>query len=336
MRYQDIEQLFSKIQNKKIMVIGDIIVDRYVIGSVERISPEAPVPVVYVTSEDMRGGGAANVALNIASLGGKAILVGMVGDDYDGEKLMDFLRNKGMDTSGIVKTRGIRTCVKTRIVADRQHVVRIDVEEDDFDRMKEAREKLADIISSHWGQCDGIILEDYGKGVFEDKVVECISDRMKNKEDVLTGYDPKEGHPLRLSGYTVVTPNLREALSFSGMHKTWRTLEERLKLAELSGSFLLKKWNARYVIVTLSDAGMLVVTDNSSPVHIPTTAREVADVCGAGDTVIAAVVLALSGGVDVVNAASFANCAAGVVVGKFGTSVCTKEEVIKWVKNNEV
>jgi len=315
---------------KRILVVGDLMMDRFVYGSVSRISPEAPVPVVKVTHEKAMPGGACNVASNLLALGGKAAMAGIVGRDAVGSELKKTLSSSGVSLSAIVENKIHPTCVKTRIVAERQQVVRVDREE--YLQISEKEmDRFCSLIKKEVAQADGVIIEDYGKGTVQQAVVDTVL-KAADAAGLPVGYDPKDDHILEMEGVTVVTPNRKEAFGSAGISEG-EPLDnplEDLALLEV-GRILEDKWKARHTLVTLGPQGMLLWNEGADPQHIPTRAREVFDVSGAGDTVIATYVLALACGASFLEAAELSNFAAGVVVGKLGTATCTQQELIDYM-----
>ncbi|MBM4147660.1 MAG: hypothetical protein FJ224_01245 [Lentisphaerae bacterium] len=320
-------EVAGRFRGRRVLVVGDLMLDRYVAGSVSRISPEAPVPVVLVSGEYTRPGGTANVALNVQSLGGQAVVVGVVSDDADGRELLAALRERGVNTDGVVvRARGRTTC-KTRVLAERQQVVRVDRE--DGDPLDEGTvSEMCARIEALAPEVSGVVLEDYGKGALCQPVVDAVR-RMAEKHGLCVGYDPKDNHELDVSGITFATPNWMEACVCLGVpHAPLRgDPAANARLADVARR-LLAKWRTRFLIVTLGPHGMYLLENDGEVAVIPTRAREVFDVSGAGDTVIATCTLAVVAGASHREAASLANAAAGVVVGKLGTATCTSEELL--------
>lgn len=321
------EEILQAISGKKILVVGDVMLDRYIHGRVSRISPEAPVPIVQVSHERHVPGGASNVALNIAMLGGTCLMAGFCGPDRDGIELQELLTKKGVDTGWILSFPGRRTTVKTRILADRQQVVRVDW---DFHDEPEEVEMGAfcDALRSAVEACDAVILEDYGKGVLSQRVFDEVV-RAARRLRIPIGLDPKDDHALQIHDLTFATPNRKEAFLAAGIREPEpdeHPLEDQalLRVAEI----LLEKWGVEHLLITLGAQGMLLISEGAAAHHVPTRAREVFDVSGAGDTVIAVLLSALAAGASSVEAAELANAAAGVVVSKIGTATCTKEELL--------
>jgi len=320
--------ILSKAAGRRILVLGDLMLDRYVSGSVDRISPEAPVPVVHVQDEHCLPGGAANVARSIQSLGGQAVVVGAMGTDAASDALLKALGEEGVDTSGVVRDSRVTTSEKTRILAENQQVVRVDREDTPEALGVTQGELVARLEDLARANVDGIIIEDYGKGVVTQETVGQTT-RLASALDVPVGLDPKDNHELDFEALTFATPNYREACWAAGVVCTPMTEHpgEHPQLKQ-AASALLEKWHAGFLVITLGSHGMYLVGREEDAVVIPTKAREVFDVCGAGDTVIAATMLCLSAGADHREAASLANQAAGVVVGKIGVATCTPEELL--------
>jgi len=321
-------EITEKFKSRKVLVVGDLMVDRYVAGTVNRISPEAPVPVVHVTEEKILPGGAANVALNIRSLGGKASVAGILGKDDTALELEKILKARGITTDGVVKGEGIRTTVKTRVLAGRQQVVRFD-REDSVEDLKSVIKKFARKLKETGNTLSGVIIEDYGKGAITQEVVDAVIG-MSRKLEIPVGLDPKENYSLDVKGITVATPNYLEARSAAGTGGMWPADEPKSrKELNMIADILLEKWGVELLVITLGSRGMLLAPKKGKREEIPTKARDVFDVSGAGDTVIAAMMLGLVSGADYREAVSLANYAAGVVVGKVGTATCGPDELLK-------
>ena len=330
MNLDRVRDILRRCRKQRILVVGDLMLDRYIHGSVSRISPEAPVPVVHVDRERAVPGGSSNVALNLRALGGGASVCGVIGRDDAGTELTSILKQNGIRTAGVTVLQDIPTIVKSRVLADRQQIVRIDWEKSwSFNRA--SRAAFARKVDAEVRKCSGVIIEDYGKGVVQQFVVDTVLKAARRKR-IPVGLDPKDNERLRVGGITVATPNRKEAFVGAGRDET-RPEANPLKdkaLLEV-GRILLKRWKPDFLAITLGPHGMLLVSDKEKPRHVPTRAREVYDVSGAGDTVIATCVLALASGADHVEAAEIANYAAGVVVGKLGTATCTQEELIAYI-----
>jgi len=324
------KKILGRFSRQRILVVGDLMLDRYIYGGVSRISPEAPVPIIRVTHEKSMPGGASNVAWNVQSLGGRAAVCGVIGKDADGNELKDILRRGGVCDGGAMEVEGIRTIVKTRVIAERQQVVRVDWE-DDFDLAGRTADDFCRRLVSEVKKSTGVIIEDYGKGVIRQSVVDTALKTAK-ASGIPVGLDPKENHELGLGGITVATPNRKEAFTIAGIRESpahSNPLEDNMLLNV--ADILMKKWSPALLLITLGPLGILLLTKNAPPKHVPTRAREVFDVSGAGDTVIAACVLALAAGASQFEAAEMANYAAGVVVGKLGTATCTQQELLNYL-----
>lgn len=320
---------------KRILVVGDLMLDRYITGRVTRISPEAPVPVVQVTEEHARPGGAANVALNIQALGGQAVVAGTVGADAAGRELMDLLCRAGILTDGVVEEPSLRTCEKVRVMAERQQVVRVD-REDGADAYATVNGRLAERICGLVPTVSGVILEDYGKGVVTQASVDAVAGAAA-KQRVLVGLDPKDNHLFSFRGLTLATPNYREACDAAGVPMVpLESVPDYEVLLHGVGETLQAKWNAELLAITLGAHGMYLMGQGDAPRLIPTKAREVFDVCGAGDTVIATAMLAMVGGASHTEAVILANYAAGIVVGRIGAATCTPEELLACIERETV
>lgn len=320
--------LIAGFQKQKILVLGDLMLDRFIRGSVERISPEAPVPVVLVTQDTDMPGGAANVAMNIRSLGGASVVAGITGYDKTGDDLIRVLDQAGISTQGILRVKGVMTTEKTRILAERQQVVRVD-REHIVKFNSEVMMSFAERIRRVMQKCTGAVIEDYGKGVVRQPAVDAVlrAGRMMN---VPVGYDPKDDRGIRVKGITMATPNCKEAHVCAGMPARSHVVDPlRDKVLRESAKRLMARWKPQALVIKLGSQGMYLVTPGARPVLIPTRAREVFDVSGAGDTVIAACLLALAAGATMSESAVLGNYAAGVVVGKLGTATCTPAELLE-------
>ena len=311
----------------RILVVGDLRLDRCVYGHVTRISPEAPVPVVRVSRETSMPGGASNVACNIRALGAGASIAGLLGKDREGVELRWLLQHAEVDVECALMFAGARTIVKERIIAEQQQVVRVDFEKP-ADWTKKQQEKFLVMLALELEKADGVIIEDYGKGAVTQPVVDLIMEKAAER-GIPVGLDPKEGHDLAMQGITVATPNRKEALAIAGLPDPG-VRENPLcdKVLLRAGDILMEKWAAKNLAITLGPQGVLLLSRGKVPQHVQTRAREVYDVSGAGDTVIAACVTALAAGASFAEAVQLANIAAGVVVGKLGTASCTPEELV--------
>ncbi len=316
--------LIRSFKRARVVVVGDIIVDHYIWGQVQRISPEAPVPVVEVREESWRLGGAANVANNIRRLGGAVELVGLAGRDGDGDRLAAELAGSGVGFGGLVRLPGRQTTVKTRIIAHGQQVVRVDREQKSHPTPK-AVAAFKDFLEKSLSPRTIVVVSDYGKGMIGQTLLDFLREKsQRTRFKVLV--DPKQRNFHFYRGFTMVTPNLHEAEMAANMDITD---DESLKRA---GRKLLEILESKALLVTRGEHGMSLFSDGRVE-NIETTAREVYDVTGAGDTVLAVLALALSVGASYLEAAMLANLAAGVVVGEVGTSTVRKEELLAALKS---
>ena len=335
MKIDRAKRLAGAFKGQRVLVVGDLMLDKYIDGSVERLSPEAPVPVVKVVRERNVPGGAANVAGNVCALGGAATLAGLVGCDLEGGTLIDLLKERRIGTGGIARVRNFRTTVKTRVLADRQQVVRVDWD-NNAGFPERALGRFCAAIEKIVATCSGVVIEDYSKGVVRQEVVDAVLGAARRK-GIPVGLDPKDNMDLDVAGITLATPNYKEAHLCAGLPvrppPPGNPLNDR-SLAK-AAAILMEKWRPELLIVTLGPQGMYLLSRNQEPRVIPTRAREVFDVSGAGDTVIATCVLALAAGAGFEEAAVFGNNAAGVVVGKLGTATCSPEELLRSVEQNE-
>jgi D-beta-D-heptose 7-phosphate kinase/D-beta-D-heptose 1-phosphate adenosyltransferase len=314
-----VKALLERFKDRRVLVVGDVMLDEFLWGKVARISPEAPVPVVEVTGQSFHLGGAGNVASNVRSLGGTAVLVGLVGEDWAGDRLRQELAAAGVEGALVVSRTGRPTTVKTRIVAHHQQVVRADREQSDDIPDAVERELIVRVRATLPG-CRAVIVSDYQKGVVTGPVMAAVSSLARRRR-IPVLVDPKVRHFRLYRRVTLVTPNQSEAEQASGMRA--RTPQD-LKAA---GSRILSLLGCRAVLITRGEHGMSLLERGRPPVHIPTAAREVFDVTGAGDTVIATLALGLCAGAGLADAARLANLAAGVVVGKLGTATASPAEL---------
>lgn len=317
------KELFKRFSSTGILVIGDLMIDQYIWGKVKRISPEAPVPVVEVTDENLLLGGAANVANNVMSLGGKVFVAGTVGSDEVGKILINKFTEQGFYTDGIIIDIKRPTTVKTRVIAHSQQVVRFD-REIKSDISKSTLSLILDYVKSRLHEIKGIIISDYSKGLITKTLIKKVLELAGQK--VFITVDPKIGHFDYYRGVSLITPNINEASFGSGID----IVDKKTLVA--AGETLLKKLQCKAVVITKGDEGMTLFEKSGKITHIPTCAREVYDVTGAGDTVIAALTLCRSAGANLKDAAIVANHAAGVVVGEVGTAVATQKEVLESMK----
>ncbi len=319
----------ARFPNFRVAVFGDLMLDRYIWGSASRISQEAPVPVVRVDSETEVPGGAANVVRNILGLGAKTVVFGAVGADAAGAKLRALLGASGADTSGVIEVGDRPTTTKTRLIAGNQQVARIDNEKTDDIRASALKPLLKKLLAAlRGGQIQALILEDYAKGLLSGPMLQEIVDAAK-AAGVLTAMDPHPSHPFKVKGLDLFTPNRREAFGLAGQYYQ----SGRLPIAEDTpllavGEALRRDWAVANCLITLGAQGMALFRKQCAPVHIPTRARAVFDVSGAGDTVIASFTLAMLAGAPPATAAEISNHAAGIVVAKVGTVPVTAAELL--------
>jgi D-beta-D-heptose 7-phosphate kinase/D-beta-D-heptose 1-phosphate adenosyltransferase len=306
----------------RVLVVGDVMVDQYFWGTVKRISPEAPVPVVDVTGETRRLGGAANVAHNIRALGGEPLLCSVAGRDAAGEWLLDELQRLDMDKSGIVISGKTPTTVKSRVVAHSQQIVRFDREQR-REPPPESQASLQQVLKDRWSTAGGVVISDYAKGVVGTGLMDTIRKLNRGKRRIPVAADPKSSDLRRYRSAAVITPNLHEALEAAGLRGTAGGDVEK------AGATLLAAGRSAAILITRGEDGMSLFCRGKRVRHIPTVAQEVYDVTGAGDTVVGTLTLALAAGGTMSDAAVLANMAAGVVVGEFGTVPATREQLLE-------
>ncbi|HVU34948.1 MAG TPA: PfkB family carbohydrate kinase [Opitutaceae bacterium] len=321
-----ISSLLKRIARLRILVIGDVMLDHYIWGDATRISPEAPVPVVDIARDTWTAGGAANVALNIASLGAHGSVAGFIGRDEAGRKLTEILHERGISTLP-TPGRGA-TILKTRVLVQHQQLCRLDREAaPDAYEVDPARADA--LLKKEIARCDAVILSDYAKGILTDALVARVT-KLARAGGKFIALDPKPKRRLAFHGLNLITPNKRESLQLAGIdwapHTPFPAAEVCRRLHEL--------YATKHLVITLGEDGMLLSSDGKILKTMPTMAREVYDVSGAGDTALAALVLALSAGAELETAATFANAAAGVVVGKLGTATVTPRELVAYVKQD--
>jgi rfaE bifunctional protein kinase chain/domain len=305
-----LHDIFAQIQNRFVAVIGDVMLDRYIWGSVTRISPEAPVPVVDVLRESNHLGGASNVALNIKSLGAVPVLFGVVGEDVNAVALRGIFEQERIMTDFLIEDAARPTTVKTRIIAGSQHVARIDYE-DRQPLHEDTTRRLLDRLENHLGSINIIILQDYNKGVIGPELIEKVID-MARRHGIPVLVDPKYHNFFDYRGVTVFKPNRKE---------TEDALKRRLTGEDSfieAARAMRERLGCEHVLLTLGEKGMLLLRNDDTVVRVPTKARKVADVSGAGDTVIATLAVSMAGGADMLEAAHIANFAGGLVCEEVG------------------
>ena len=316
---KQLQEVISRFSDQPILIVGDLILDQFIWGTVDRISPEAPVPVVKVVKESVHLGGAANVALNLSILKAQPVLVGVVGSDEAGEKLMEELHRQQISSEGIIRNSDQTTTIKTRIIAQHQQVCRTDRESAE-PLSQEALGQIRDRCQNLLHQAQGIIVSDYAKGVVSPLLVPDLIQDSRGAEKFLA-VDPKAGDFSIYRGASLITPNKKEAEKASGVE-----IVDDASFIQ-AGQRLLEMTEVGDLLITRGEEGMTLFEDKKHS-HIPTVAREVFDVTGAGDTVIASLTLAVAAGASVREAAVLANHAAGVVVGKLGTAAATVDEIL--------
>jgi D-glycero-beta-D-manno-heptose-7-phosphate kinase len=328
MKVERVGELLRNFPSKRVLVIGDLMLDEFVWGRVSRISPEAPVPVVEVIRESYYPGGAANVARNVREFTPTVFVMGVIGEDTHAQKLRNLLVEKGIGLDAVQHDRFFQTIVKTRIIARQQQVVRVDREKPQ-PLTEEAQARHIDKVRQLLPQLDAVIFEDYGKGLLQQGFVDEVAS-LARREGKLVTADPNPRNRLIWRGITAVKPNRREA--FAAANQPWHEpdsdpLDDCHLLAV--GAELLRIWNPDHLLITLGEQGMILFDQGKPPFHIPSRAREVYDLSGAGDTAIALLTLALASGASAIEAAEISNHASSVVVGKIGTATLTPEELLE-------
>jgi D-glycero-beta-D-manno-heptose-7-phosphate kinase len=328
MNLERVEELLHEFSTKRVLVIGDLMLDEFVWGRVSRISPEAPVPVVEVIRESYYPGGAANVARNVREFTHSVFVMGLVGEDSHGQKLRELLGENGIGLEGLQNDRSFQTIVKTRIIARHQQVVRVDRERSQ-PLSDEAQASFVEKIRELLPQLDAVIFEDYGKGLLQQNFVDSVTALARGAGKLVTA-DPNPHNRLIWRGITAVKPNRSEA--FAAANQPWHEpepdpLQDRQLL--LVGAELLRTWKPDHLLVTLGEQGMILFDQGNPPFHVPSRAREVYDLSGAGDTAIGLFTLALASGASAIEAAEISNHASSVVVGKLGTATLTPEELLE-------
>jgi len=323
--YQRLENFIPRFERTHLVVIGDLMRDKFIWGKVRRISPEAPVPVVEVEKETSMLGGAANVVNNLIALGAKIELAGVAGDDDTGKALIEELSRRGVGVEGVIVEPGRPTTVKTRIIAHSQQMVRVDREVRDPIK-PETGAKIVKALSKTIPHADLILISDYAKGVISSKLTReifPIARRLKKKILV----DPKLANWQSYRGAQIITPNHLEAGQIA------RFEVETDEDAERAGRLILEELKMDAVVITRGERGISLLEKNQKPRHIPTEAKEVYDVTGAGDTVISTLGVCLAAGMSLYDSTVMANLAAGIAVSKLGTSVVSREELLEALRN---
>jgi rfaE bifunctional protein kinase chain/domain len=318
-----LKSLLEDFRGKRVAVVGDLMLDRYYWGSVARISPEAPVPVVEVESESIRLGGAANVANNVKSLGADPILIGVIGNDNTGTLLHDLIVENAFTPIGLIVADNRPTTVKTRVIAHGQHVVRFDRETKN-EISNALQHKILDIVKQNLHSLDAIIIEDYNKGVVVKSLINELVDLAEKDKKIITA-DPKFDNFFEYRGATVFKPNGKELEAAMGVKLVNNDAVEEV------GKALMKRVKAKNILLTRGEKGMTLFEETGTITHIPAKTRKVADVSGAGDTVISTITVALASGATVREATSLANYAGGVVCGEVGIVPIERDALVSAV-----
>lgn len=320
------KELFNSFNEKKIMIVGDVMLDIYMKGKVERISPEAPVPIVSVTETFSRLGGAANVAQNLKSLGTKPILCSVIGNDDKSNELLNLMSEQNMTTSGIVKSNERITTRKVRIISNNAQMLRVDTE-DTFDLTNKEHDllmtEIKNIINNE--KIDGIILQDYNKGVLTENIIKEVA-ALANERNIPVGVDPKKKNFLAYKNVTLFKPNLKELREGIGISSKEESIDDITKSIDSLHEIL----NCRYIMTTLSERGVLIKDyETNTCHHIPAHLRKIADVSGAGDTVLSVAMLCLVCKQNAYNIAALSNLAGGIVCEELGVAPINKERLLE-------
>ncbi len=315
-----VHELFDRFDSTRVVVVGDVMLDVYLYGRIDRISPEAPVPVLNARGESIMLGGAANVASNIRALGGHPVLVGVVGDDESADKLRDVLGELGLDDGGLIVDKSRPTTRKTRIIADRQQVIRVDREENrDIDR--KIANQLLSFVEGALQSADALLLQDYNKGTLTPDIIGPVIQLASEREKIVN-VDPKFHNFFEFKRATLFKPNIREMeVAFGSLNADDRGLEKMM--IELKN-----RVESRYILLTCGENGMVLLDDSGKFHRIPAISQEVYDVSGAGDTVISTVTLALASGGDALESSVLANYAASVEIQRRGVRTVSPDEII--------
>ncbi len=317
---ESVDSNLEKLKQARVLVVGDVMLDQYWLGDVKRISPEAPVPVVAVNETEERIGGAGNVARNITALGGSCTILSVVGDDVAGKRVEEISTDSGI-TSEIITDPTIKTTIKVRVISRNQQLLRADFESQPHQNaLEELLDKYAELIEKH----DAVVLSDYGKGGLTqiDALIKLA--KSKNKSVLV---DPKGNDYSKYRGATMITPNLAEFESVSGEVVGNDDMDVKAR-------YLIKQNELSHLLITLSEKGMVMFNADEGSIHIPARSREVYDVSGAGDTVIAVMAMSLSVGLEKSVALELANSAAGIVVSKLGTATANRNELKAAIKSD--
>lgn len=308
--------------NVSVLIVGDVMLDRYLWGDIRRISPEAPVPIVEISRETHTAGGAANVANNLAALGVRCELFGVVGNDANGVELQALFQQQKVLFDYRLARTSTPTITKTRIVAQRQQLCRLD-KESNPEAYSLAEAGLLGLLAEKAAKYDAVILSDYAKGVISQAVIDTLR-QVRAEHKTFIALDPKPLRPLDISGLDLLTPNLGEGLQLSGLS----AYGQKGPTTDEIATGILNRHHPECLVMTMSEKGMLLRTKAGKSQHFPTVVREVADVSGAGDTVISTLTACMAAKLPPEEAVHIANTAAGVVVGKLGTATCTRKELL--------
>ena len=327
-----LHRIVDRFASQRILVIGDLMLDEFIWGKVSRISPEAPVPVVSVTSDSRYPGGAANVARNVREFTTHIALMGLAGMDTAGDQLLALLRDSGIDTQGLQRDPSLTTTVKTRIIARNQQVVRVDREKKSALTEEQTTSAMA-YLDSVPKRVDAVIVADYGKGFITQPLADYLCRWAVRHEKILT-VDPHPYTSIDWHGATAIKPNRSETFLAAGLPQSDpvdAVLADRALME--AGNRLMARWQTGSLLITLGEQGMLLLQPDTPPYHVPTRAQAVFDVSGAGDTAISVFTMALAAGAEAAEAAEIANYASGIVVGKLGTATVTAEELAEGLRD---
>jgi D-beta-D-heptose 7-phosphate kinase/D-beta-D-heptose 1-phosphate adenosyltransferase len=323
---EELKKIVEQFDKTSILVIGDLMLDRFITGTVTRISPEAPVPVVDVTSESFRPGGAANAISNIRALGGAVIAVGVVGDDWYGRRLVGLLKQEGVDTACVIESEKRHTTVKTRVIAGQQQIVRIDKEVKDAIESKDTN-AILNFLNEKIENTNALLISDYNKGVITNRLLDGLIPLAKKFKKPVVVY-PKVEHFLDYKGVTIVITNLENASMVTGIGQINETSIRNM------GQWLLTHLECEYVLITRERDGMSLFERNGNVTHIPTIVKEERNVKGAGDIVASLIALSLASGIaNMVDSVRLANIAAGIVIRNLGASNVTRDELKHQINN---
>jgi rfaE bifunctional protein kinase chain/domain len=323
-----VREILAQARKQRVLVVGDVMLDQFIWGSVSRISPEAPVPVLEFQSENYMPGGGANVARNLTAWDVHTSAYSVIGRDDAGDQLEEQLRNWGVLCSGLIRSASRATGLKTRIVAQRQQIVRVDREQKELLDESLTAKLITKIEQALKPDVAAVVLCDYGKGVVTQALLDRLAELCRDR-GIWLSMDPKPVRALRLHGLSLMTPNRKEAFALAQMTETPGPKDPLKDEALLKVvRHLMKRCKPAMMLVTLGEHGMLLCSRRGRPFHIPTIAQEVYDVSGAGDTAIAAFTVAIAGGASPIEAATIANHASGVVVGKVGTAITSTNELV--------